>query len=132
MNNATPAQIRAAIIRYEKARQNVARLIKDRAKLLSKCTNQCEKQSYPCLVVAFNDANYENRNQIGEHSYGDTYSYNDILAEGHADGRYCDNCFNAWNIKVGTLREAKVEFAKAKRAISWIGKALIKEDAELI
>ncbi len=117
----------ASIIkRYELARQAVAALQKKRKWLLLNCSKINEGDLFDeiCLVKAHKD-------WVGIcNDNGELYDYGDILSEGVAEGVYCQNCQDSFNIKHNELADAKAEFGKAKRSLSFFGKKLLKGDAD--
>ncbi len=124
-----------AILRYEKARQLVRNLKNKRISLRV----DCERTDFIddpdgwgvqiptgelCLVSVFNQMNAD-RNQ-----YQDEYiTYSETLNNMHCEGECCDSCHESYEIKVGSLADAKKEFGNSKRALSYIGKSIIKQDA---
>lgn len=122
-----------AIIRYESARQLVGNLKKERNDLISKCEKLgvSEDQSgflvetgVLCLTQAYNDLM-----ESLHDSYDEYYTYGDIIDDMHAEGTCCDSCRNSYRIKTGPLADARKEFGNAKRALSNVGKKLIKGES---
>ncbi len=121
------------IIRYESARQLVSTLKAKRSQLISECENLGEipcqsgygtvETGTTCLSLAY-DVLMTTLNE----NPGEGYSYEEILTDEQCGGRVCDSCYEAYEIKVGPLRDARGEFGNAKRQMSRIGKKLIKEN----
>jgi len=118
------AECIAVIKRYELARQLVSKLKKKRLELINNCskTPSTSPDYFPeiCLVTAYKDW------QEMCTDNGELYPYNEILSEGVAEGKYCQNCMDAFNIKHNELSDAKAEFGKAKRSLSNFAKNLLK------
>lgn len=123
-----------AILRYEKARQLVSNLKNKRISLRVDC-ERCDFIDEPsgfgvvptgelCLVSVFNELL-----STQEENHGETYTYEEILNNMHCEGECCDSCYESYEIKQGTLASAKKEFGNSKRALSYIGKSIIKQDA---
>lgn len=117
-----------AIIRYEKARQRVARVTKRRNLLISQCRKITEPedkdiQDYidgeTCLSAAYKETIALNKGC----REGDGYEYEEVL--GGDD--YCETCLKAYQIKRLSLSLAKIKLGYAKSALSAIGKRLIRE-----
>lgn len=112
-----------AIVSYELERKKLAIISKKRAELMESCEKQDFFEDIPiCLVVAGKDT-LKAREENGEY-----YHYYEILDEGHANGEYCDNCYNAYQLKIGLLKDARIKFGVEKRRISALGRSLIKND----
>lgn len=116
-----------AIRTYEEARQKVSRIEKKRKSLIIGCTKKSKENCDDfgtcygtCLEKAYEDTG----KQIRENN--EYYSFSEILEEGHAAGDYCDNCVDAYHLRVGELSEARMAFGVAKRQLSAIGKKIIK------
>ena len=124
-------EYKAAIIRYEKARQLVSNLKQKRLSLIGECeklTTIDDPEGYGkietgilCLNTVFNEML-----SLNEESREDGYSYTEILEYEHDEGRCCDSCYQSYQIKVFPLADAKKDFGMAKRALSNMGKKLIK------
>lgn len=119
-----------AIVRYESARQLVSSLSKERNDLISKCEKlgvsedrhgDLVETGVLCLTQAYNDLM-----EVLSDNYGEYYTYDEIIGEMHAEGTCCDSCRNSYRIKTGPLADARKEFGNAKRALSNVGKKLIK------
>ena len=118
------------IIRYEKARSAVAQLARLRQNLIDRCSITHAKHDYdyrPCLAVA-----YEEMNEANSENWPDGYSFDEVFDEGFHEDRYCHYCYVSRMIKLGPLAEAKAEFANSKRALSSLGKQLIKVSTNAI
>lgn len=111
------------IIRYELARAGVRGLKAKRLGLISSCENGGDdEQAGNCLTYAFSEmVDLQKENQ------GDWYSYEEVLNNLQSEGNICDSCYEAYQIKIGPLADAKQEFGNAKRAIYYAGRKLIKE-----
>lgn len=117
-----------AIVEYEQARQGVAELSKQRYDLVGKCEkigewDEINTPKNHCLAECYN---YVAKESSAPDNYLD---YHDQLQEGVADGEYCQNCLDSYEIKIGPLAKAKERFGKAKRRLSWAGKRILKERA---
>jgi len=104
---------------YELKRQLVAKLDKKRVKLLNSCINIGLSDVSLCLSLAF-DETKKLREDNGEY-----YTFDEVLTDGHAEGKYCDNCVDAYFLRKGDLSEARQKFGQAKRKIAHLGKGLI-------
>lgn len=118
-----------AIAEYEQARQEVAAIGKQRGELLFKCEkrgiwNEVDPPRNHCLAECYD--------LVAKESCGpsDYLDYHEQLQDGVADGEYCQNCLDSYNLKVGPLAKAKERFGKAKRRLSWAGKRILKEMAD--
>lgn len=121
------------IIRYESARQSVSTLKAKRSQLISECENLGE---IPCQSgygvvqtgrICLSDAYDELMTTLNENP-GEGYSYEEIIENMHCEDKICDSCYESYQIKTGSLRDAREEFGNAKRQMSRIGKKLIKEN----
>ena len=120
----------SAIIRHEKARAEVLLLKSNHSSLLSKCKGMHTHKDLngfvflsgkPCGAVAWDYMAEE----VGDGCY---VSFEDVFLNEINDGEgACSVCIEAFSLKHGALADARKEFGNAKRAISNIGKKLIKE-----
>lgn len=126
-------KLKILIIRYEKARSLVSKLTEQRRSLISNCEgldtiednhNQIVSVGVPCGVAAWELMGNEN---LGC-PYDERTAFEDVFySELYGGEGACDNCTKAFEIKRGTLAEARKEFGNAKRALSRLGKKLIGE-----
>lgn len=119
-------KFKTAILEYEKARQAVSKISKERTALIYECERVKENfQADLCLV----DAHKLLVEYIkdGEDCWGGCgYTYDEILSNGDADGKeYCESCRDSYAMKVGPLAKAKHIFGKTKTRLARIGKELI-------
>lgn len=123
-----------AIIRYEDARQLVAKLDSKRKTLISECeaVDTCEDNHNK--IVSFGEncftrswAKLEEINK--ESGFYDGVTFEDVFVEGIGmeDDPVCDNCLEAYRIKHHELAAARKEFGNAKRSLSKYGRMLIQE-----
>lgn len=120
-------KLKDAIINYERCRQEVGRISKQRSDLISCC--QKERVGYPtmaddvdlCLKTAMKDLQ-----GMRADNWGESYSYHEILQDGLLEGYYCQNCYDSYMIKIRPLAEARQKLGNAKRSLSMIGKSLLK------
>jgi len=120
-----------AIHRYEVSRQLVSTLKRKRSNLINDCESidtiddpsgyGKKEVGMLCLTSVFNELM-----EIIDFD-GPGYDFDEILQIMHCEGRCCDACHDSYQIKIGQLAEARKEFGNAKRALSYIGKSLIKE-----
>lgn len=119
-----------AIIRYESARQLVSSISKERNDLISKCEMlSTSEDSHGVLVetgVLCLRSAHDLLTETLNENHGEYYTYEEIIDEMHADDTCCDHCHKSYKIKIGPLADARKEFGNAKRALSNIGKKLIK------
>lgn len=121
-----------AIRNYEKCRQEVERISKLRTELINNCTKYISPTSIIarglddgvdiCLVRAMDETKELNNN---DYSY--FYSFSEVL-ESNENEDYCQNCIDSYAIKKGPLAEAKKNFGSAKRALSILGKSILKSE----
>ena len=127
------SKIEILIIRHEKARAVVSQLNEKRRSLVSGCEGldsiddnhgQIVDVGLPCGVVAWESMVKENAGL----PYDEQQTFDDVFYHELYDGEgACDNCKKAFEIKRGSLAEARKEFGNAKRALSRLGKKLIKD-----
>jgi len=123
-----------SILRYEKARQAVSTLTAERKALIVDCESidtVPESHNSPYMVevgqLCLNTA-FDRLMSIQADNPGEMYSYSEVLEEMHAGGECCDFCNKSFFIKHTSLAEAKREFGEAKRALSRMGKQIIKNE----
>ena len=126
-------KIEAIIIRHEKARALVSELNEKRRSLVSNCETwdniednhgQIISVGVPCGVTAW-DSMISNNADL---PYDEQQTFEDVFYHELYDGEgACDNCKKAFEIKRGSLAEARKEFGNAKRALSRMGKKLINK-----
>lgn len=121
----------SAIMRHEKARKLVSTLKQKHSTLLCSCDGLNETSSNYGLVVGKTCGqiawDYMHEDEEANY-YGITTSFEDAFFNEINDEKgACDSCMEAFDLKRGELMEAKKELGNAKRAISSIGKKLIKE-----
>lgn len=120
----------SAIARYETARQMVSKLRMQRTDLIKECesietidsTHGRIETGTLCLNSVYSEMIEDNRE-----NFPDGYSYEETMENAHDEERCCDACYKSYEIKTGPLAAARKEFGNAKRALSYIGKKLIKD-----
>ena len=119
---------RKAIMEYEKTRQLVGTLEKKRNKLIAGCTkvDQTDIDFKICLRMAFKETEEWCRDN------NEYYTFSEVLEEGHSEGKYCDNCMDAYRMKFGELAEARKNFGNAKRKLACLGKSLLKQPDQFL
>jgi hypothetical protein len=122
------------VIRYENARQQVSTLKHKVKSLIDNCDgydtiddnhgqlvsvgNNCFVEAYSCV---------EGTNSVAN-SFDEYATYEDtFFCTIWDDEGACDSCKEAYWIKHTELKVASGEFGNAKRALSYLGKRLIKE-----
>ena len=110
-----------AILIYEQARQKNTKLEEKRRKLISRCSfvDNTDYHSKVCLALAYDE--------VGKllKDGNEYYTFGEVLLNGNAEGTYCDNCTNAYHLRINELADARKDFAQAKRNIAHLGKRLI-------
>ena len=115
-----------AVANYERCRVKVNKLKKRRAELFESCTRETPtgkaetEYSMTCLELCWEDCNE------GKMDHGYSFDFKSMLGEYSEDNGYCDNCKEAYAVKIGPLAEAKKQFGIAKRVLSALGKSVIK------
>ena len=111
---------KSAIAEYEKSRQQVQRLSKERNGLILRCASLNDLGFGEICLVTASDHLKEYRRESGEYS-----PYTEILHE-VAEAANCKTCVQSYELKMGALAGAKARYGIAKRRISQMGKPLIK------
>jgi len=117
-----------AVANYERTRQQVAILTDQRGKLITACMNEKVSLGEPLGIVGFcpKVAKYD-LDELLRNNTGEAYRYGEVLEENHANGTCCQNCWDAYEMKVGPLAKARHDFGNAKRSLSRLGKILMKK-----
>jgi hypothetical protein len=116
-----------AIIRYEKARQLIAKLKGQRSNLIDKCDNINSindgifksEVGELCLATAWR--NFSNYGEVDDFGQKTGLNYDECLEE-----IGCNACMESFKIKRTKLSDAKKEFRAAKISLNALGKRLIK------
>lgn len=113
--------LKAAVSDYEVARAQAILLRNNRNSLLSQCelTDPGPGGGENCLILAWNENIKMNEDN------GEMYDYHEVLSEGVSEGRYCQHCKDAYELKIGPLVTARQNFGNAKRKLSRIGKKIL-------
>ena len=113
-------------MRYESARVSVIDLQRQRKDLLSNCyglEKSCLERVFDYLLMMSEEGETAVR-----------YTFKESI-EAIDDDEYqescCDDCRASYYIKKGSLAKARQEFGESKRALSRMGKNLIKSEREL-
>jgi hypothetical protein len=109
-----------AIIEYEKTRQKVVRLKKERNMLLEECNLFESNKKMSCLSVAYSE--------FCRDSYeGKKLEFLASLEDMHDDGECCDRCLESYRLKVVGIPNANRAHGAAKNRLTRIGKKCIKD-----
>lgn len=118
-------KFKTAISEYEKARQAISKISKQRADLILICERIAKDHTRNiCLVDAHNELI-----SILNDNPGDYYAYGEVLGGDFGDpddAEYCQHCKHSYAIKMGPLAEAKQKFGLTKNKLARLGKELIK------
>lgn len=122
---------------YERCRQQVATISKQRNELVCNCerqkayfeaeragTHRALNLPENCLTVAYKEL-LELCSPYEHYSYEEVL-HNDCIDPGE-DDEYCQSCIDSYAVKVGPLADAKQASGNAKRALAVRGKYLLKQ-----
>ncbi len=120
-------KLESVVIEYEFWRQEVWMLDRKRCDLIQDCRAMkeldfntatdwpdiCLKEVHKELIQTIKNNPYEG------------YSYVEILDNMHCEGKVCDSCYSAYQLKIGDLARARERFGHAKRSLSRKAKVLL-------
>jgi len=119
------------IIRYEKARQNVADLSQKKSYLIGECETVDIFKNYHGEITDIGKTCGQKAWDYFTSEDDDNCNFDDAFyVYINDENGACDKCLKAREITTGELAAAKKEFGTAKMMLSFYGKKLILEEAE--